>query len=1734
MKKTYLTILMVLCAISIFASETPGVSCANAITATADDGNEHTLGSYTDQWYRYTATRDCKILLENLSIDGSSYYYIYSNCQGYSDLDGYNKGKFQCSKDVTYYIKWRNYRSENFNWSLSEEDLLDGEFCNVAIAATSTDNNSFTLNQGEEQWFSFTPTQSGKLILSNITTDGNSDYFVYNTCSDYGYSNSGNTSGYFNAEEGKEYLIKWTNNNPNSFEWTIEYDEFIEGEDCSTASSVNFDGNNNYTFSNGLTQWYKYTASKFCRIKLNNITTDISARYRVYTSCGNNYSNASGFNNGSFEAQAGETFYISWYDASDVFSWTLEEEDYLDGEKCDVAIEASASADNQFNFAHNTDQWFSYTAILSGKIEIKNLSSTANSSYSVYTQCGYWSDISGDNEGFFKAEAGVTYYVKWRNYDVNNFNWSLEETEFVIGEDCSTPITVNTEAINVHTFGKGIKQWYIYKATKNGIIELNNLSLNPNSEYEVFTSSCSKWNNYSGYNMGSFVCTEGITYTISWINNTIEDFSWSIIEREFQEGEDCSIPITATIGSDNEYNLYGSQWFSYTAAKDGKITLNNLSDEVDGNFTVYTQCESNYIAYNSNLCVFESTLGTTYLIKCDNYGLNSFNWSISEEDIELGDFCFDPIEVDADVSIEHDKGKDIDQWYQFTASVTGKVIYENLSEVSGIRFEAFTSCDTWNMYSTSYSEGYFEVEAGITYLFKLINNSGDKFEWKITNVVTEPGDFCNNPVEVYDNQDIAVVNEFGNWFSYTATLTGNINIRKTISDNNYNNISVYNGCNNYVKVEQNELDFFAIEGETYLINWSNSLGAEFDWVLTANAYSEAEHCSTAILANEGEANVHEGEIGEYKWYYYIAKTSGTVTVSVNNGGLAELGIKSNCTNSSSLNNISQNSITQSVSQGNVYYFYINSKQSDPLTYSINEGDLIEGTDCSNGIPVSLDQVYSTPWSGYYYYTFEATSSGKLTFETTNKLIEAELFIRKSCVQNLFQGNTNTVSFYVEEGDIITFRVFNYYSSVMWSLSLTDYEVGEDCTTAIIANLDDQITHNSTIDETVYHELTADITGKVVVKSITEGSDAFVSIKRDCGLYSFIKSGVNELFFDAEEGTTYYISWTNNIASDFNWTITEESYNEGEHCSFAEEMRINNSYDWLPGISEKWFKYTPAEDIKLHVATLDSDKSELIGYDIYKACGTQVFFEGYESSGWDAIAGVTYYIKVYGNIDETIKWQLSPSVSDDTAGNTCDEAIPVVIDTDIEYTKENYLSQWFIFEAQVDGVADIVTSDNSSLNTYWYLDCNDRVSSGRSMRVKKGQLYYLDIEAWKSCTWQISEREFYDYEICEDAITAPIAESILFDNDLKTRWYEYTATQTGKTTLTANGSVLNAYVSVSNNCNLSSINSSSNIIEFSAEEGMTYYIEWVNNSAFPFEWIINEGGSYDLGEGCLNPISVESDTDINFTSNLNKDVWYSYTAAEDGKVTINKNDDFWGSTFKVYNNCSSNYMASGSNFSTFVVEKGQTYLIKWSTGYGIPEFTWTITESELLAGEFCNSAHTSIEGNNTYKGENAQWFVYIPEEDQQIKVSSCDKTDLDTKLYVFESCENSKLIAYNDDVCKLQSEIVFSALAGVEYYIAWSVKGDAQFEWDLSVVGDNAVKKTDYTSFSMYPNPANSYININSVNIISYVRILSTQGLVVQENSNPTSQLKLNLNKGIYIVEVYFENGSTATQKLIIQ
>lgn len=230
---------MPLAVFSVFGQQ--GSECANPIPAVSGP-NVFSGTQNNDLWYTYTATQTGKITLSSCqATTDDTHVKVYPgslcsplNLKAESDghCDDQSKVAFLATEGYDYLIVWTNKTTSNaFNWTLTEEEWLQGEICNNPIQATASASNECNHSSGTDQWFVYNAPGNGTLTLSSCGfTDLNTLVKVYNGCAgtleainDDDCNSQSEVS--FDCTAGAEYRIVWDNVDASaSYNWSLMFD----------------------------------------------------------------------------------------------------------------------------------------------------------------------------------------------------------------------------------------------------------------------------------------------------------------------------------------------------------------------------------------------------------------------------------------------------------------------------------------------------------------------------------------------------------------------------------------------------------------------------------------------------------------------------------------------------------------------------------------------------------------------------------------------------------------------------------------------------------------------------------------------------------------------------------------------------------------------------------------------------------------------------------------------------------------------------------------------------------------------------------------------------------------------------------------------------------------------------------------------------------------------------------------------------------------------------------------------------------------------------------------------------------------------------------------------------------------------------------------------------------------------------------------------------------------------
>lgn len=122
--------------------------------------------------------------------------------------------------------------------------------------------------------------------------------------------------------------------------------------------------------------------------------------------------------------------------------------------------------------------------------------------------------------------------------------------------------------------------------------------------------------------------------------------------------------------------------------------------------------------------------------------------------------------------------------------------------------------------------------------------------------------------------------------------------------------------------------------------------------------------------------------------------------------------------------------------------------------------------------------------------------------------------------------------------------------------------------------------------------------------------------------------------------------------------------------------------------------------------------------------------------------------------------------------------------------------------------------------------------------------------------------------------------------------------------------------------------------------------------------------------------------------------------------------------------------------------------------------------------------------------------------------------------------------YNYDISAYDGQVVYVGIQCVSYDAFVFMTDDITVSTVPSSIEEGETAET----FSIYPNPAQNFVNISGISTMKSVKVLNLTGQVVYSNVVNGQEVQINtgdMAEGMYLIQIETENG-TSSQKLIIE
>jgi hypothetical protein len=327
------------------------------------------------------------------------------------------------------------------------------------------------------------------------------------------------------------------------------------------------------------------------------------------------------------------------------------------------------------------------------------------------------------------------------------------------------------------------------------------------------------------------------------------------------------------------------------------------------------------------------------------------------------------------------------------------------------------------------------------------------------------------------------------------------------------------------------------------------------------------------------------------------------------------------------------------------------------------------------------------------------------------------------------------------------------------------------------------------------------------------------------------------------------------------------------------------------------------------------------------------------------------------------------------------------------------------------------------------------------------------------------------------------------------WYVFTPTISGTIQLSMCGSsydtVLSAYSGLCGALTNLACNDDScglqSMISWGGVAGTTYHIRVSGFAGQTGTYTLNvQGGGPPGNNACANATTVAAGTTPFTTLGAttdgpadcggNLDVWFRYTAATNGAVTMSTcGGQSFDTVLSAYQGfscppgaliaCNDNTCGLQSQIA-FTAVAGQQILIRVG-GAGAASGTGNLTITPPPGNDACANAAPITNGLTPFTTLGATtdgpgdcpvgqdiWFVYTANATGNVTVSTCAGATFDTALSVYSgfSCPPGARLACNDNTCGLQSQVSFSGVQGQMYLIRVGGSGMSSGTGTLTVTG----------------------------------------------------------------------------------
>ena len=518
---------------------------------------------------------------------------------------------------------------------------VEGSSCDMAItiqkeseAATA---NATLAKEAGTYWYVYEATMDGYITLNSGSDLAGGYVKIYDSCEEYMYART-TVNGLFDVryavKNGYTYYIEVNRANEATEPTTFTLTESAAGPGDSRDNPIVITDNQGHVpgyYNNNY--YFKVTTPKSEGRWFINVNSDVTFEksgtgVAIENKDGRQLAYSSSYSaNVRTDVGGNEEIYLQFRMSENYcpFNFTISYEAVEEGDVCGMAI-AATTGENTIP-TEKTEKWYAYTATLTGWLSIEPTDS--NVSVSFPYSCDNKNTFNAvTKDGFaskIKVAEGNTYVILFQNIGTTR-TFTLSETPFQEGEDCSNPIVLTGEGAVATDIPKAIGEWwYQYTPAIDGKMNLSSdmvVERDANWNYNDVLyklGDCSqtengtrRWDNAANASImdATFVvkANQPVFIHVKRVVHATTTNRLNIAVRDLQPGESCTLPIEVESNTISVSNSFSSQseavWF--------KVELNPGDFYVDGlgfGMYLYNNCDAatndylaqaSYMGYDSN------------------------------------------------------------------------------------------------------------------------------------------------------------------------------------------------------------------------------------------------------------------------------------------------------------------------------------------------------------------------------------------------------------------------------------------------------------------------------------------------------------------------------------------------------------------------------------------------------------------------------------------------------------------------------------------------------------------------------------------------------------------------------------------------------------------------------------------------------------------------------------------------------------------------------------------------------------------------------------------------------------------------------------------------------------------------------------------------------------------------------------------------------------------------------